>query len=53
MCRTVINVSGDLVVAVLMDQWVGGNATRCDEINAEQERGRIREMTGEDVLTMQ
>lgn len=52
MCRTAINVSGDLVTAKLMDIWVGGKVTHHEEMSAEIMRERIREQTGEDVLTI-
>ena len=53
MCRTAINVSGDLVAAKLMDIWVGSKLTRQEEILAEAERERIRRETGADVITAQ
>jgi len=52
MCRTAINVSGDLVTAKLMDTWVGGTLSHREEEIAEQQRERIRKQTGEDVLTI-
>jgi len=51
MCRTAINVSGDLVTARLMDSWVGSKLSRKEEVLAEAQRERIRKETGEDVLT--
>lgn len=51
MSRTAINVSGDLVTAKLMDIWVGSKTTRKEEVIAELHRERIREATGEDVIT--
>lgn len=51
MSRTAINVSGDLVAAKLMDSWVGSKAGRKQEIIAESKRERIREQTGQDVIT--
>jgi len=53
MSRTAINVSGDLVTAKLMDQWVGGKSTHKEEVLAETQRERIRGETGEDVLTIE
>ena len=52
MCRTAINVSGDLVTAKLMDIWVGSKASHKEEIVAEVERERIRRETGADVITV-
>lgn len=51
MCRTAINVSGDLVTAKLMDQWVGSSLSHHEEQLAEQHQEKIRQQTGEDVLT--
>jgi len=51
MCRTAINVSGDLVAAKLMDIWVGSKVTRKAEVIAEIKREIIRKETGEDVIT--
>lgn len=51
MCRTAINVSGDLVAAKVMDRWVGAKASFNDEIIDEIMHERIRETTGGDVLT--
>lgn len=53
MCRTAINVSGDLVTAKLMDSWVGSSLSHHEEQLAEQQREQIRQRTGEDVLTNQ
>lgn len=51
MSRTAVNVSGDLVAAMLMDRWVGSKLERKEEIREEMRRERIRSETGEDVLT--
>lgn len=51
MCRTAINVSGDLVAAKLMDRWVGAKASLDEELSDEAIQENIRERTGEDVLT--
>ncbi|WP_438958080.1 dicarboxylate/amino acid:cation symporter [Porticoccus sp.] len=51
MCRTAINVSGDLVTAKLMDQWVGGSLSHHAEQLKEQQQEIVRQQTGEDVLT--
>jgi len=52
MTRTAINVSGDLVTSKLMDIWVGSKAGLNKEVKDELHRQRIRDKTGEDVLTM-
>lgn len=51
MCRTAINVSGDLVAAKLMDRWVGAKASFNDEMIGELMHEEIRSETGSDVLT--
>lgn len=51
MSRTAINVSGDLVTAKLMDVWVGGKRSLHTEVRQERELDRIREETGQDVVT--
>ncbi len=51
MCRTAINVSGDLVAAKVMDSWVGSKAGLQDEIVEQALHEGIRKKTGEDVLT--
>jgi Na+/H+-dicarboxylate symporter len=51
MSRTAINVSGDLVAAMLMDRWVGAKASLDDELSDEARYESIRKETGEDVLT--
>lgn len=50
MSRTAINVSGDLVAAMLMDRWVGSSTSFNDEITEEAMYEKIRKETGEDVL---
>lgn len=50
MCRTAINVAGDLVAARLMDEWVGSKAGRKEELRAEAEHEAIRAETGQDVI---
>ncbi|MEX2450362.1 MAG: dicarboxylate/amino acid:cation symporter [Rhodospirillales bacterium] len=50
MCRTVINVSGDVVAAVLMDRWVGSSKSKSAERQAEAEREKLREASGADVI---
>lgn len=51
MSRTAINVSGDLVAAMLMDRWVGSKSSLTAELIDEAILEGIREETGEDVLT--
>lgn len=51
MCRTAINVSGDLVAATVMDRWVGAKASLNDELIDDALHHGIREQTGIDVLT--
>jgi len=53
MCRTAVNVTGDLVTAKLMDKWVGSSSTRKEEVIAEIMHERIRNETGEDVLRIE
>ena len=50
MSRTSINVCGDLVATVLMDRWVGGEATAEEERAADARRESRREAHGADVL---
>ena len=50
MCRTAINVSGDLVASVLMDRWVGGPRTRKAEMATETVLEAKREVSGADVV---
>ena len=51
MCRTAVNVSGDLVAAKLMDRWIGGKQS-VEEQHAQERRDEAqRARTGEDVLT--
>jgi Na+/H+-dicarboxylate symporter len=51
MCRTAINVCGDLVAAQLMDRWVGGKTSARQELRAEARRELERARTGADVIT--
>jgi Na+/H+-dicarboxylate symporter len=50
MCRTAINVAGDLVAALVLDRWVGGKVSAEEQRAAEAERERLRARTGEDVI---
>lgn len=50
MSRTAVNVVGDLVAAVLMDQWIGG-PTPLSEIHAVQtQANQLEDKTGETVF---
>jgi Na+/H+-dicarboxylate symporter len=51
MCRTAINVSGDLVASKVMDHWVGAKASLKEELIEQAMTEEIRKQTGEDVLT--
>lgn len=51
MCRTAINVSGDLVASKVMDRWVGAKASLKEELIEQALTEDIRKETGEDVLT--
>lgn len=50
MCRTAINVCGDLVAACLMDRWVGSSTSYNDELIEQAKYEKVRNETGEDVL---
>lgn len=50
MSRTAINVSGDIVAAVLMDRWVGGPRTVSAEIATQEKMEQRREASGADVI---
>lgn len=50
MCRTTINVTGDITAALVMDRWVGGTHPARLELAAEASRERHRMKTGEDTL---
>jgi Na+/H+-dicarboxylate symporter len=50
MCRTAINVAGDLVACTLMEQWVGGKKTFYREVVEESQRDQYRAETGSDVI---
>jgi Na+/H+-dicarboxylate symporter len=50
MCRTVVNVTGDVVAAVVLDRRVGGETTAEEQRLASIERERERAATGADVL---
>lgn len=50
MCRTVINVAGDLVACKIMDHWVGGEKSTAQQLADERKRERLRQKSGEDVI---
>lgn len=50
MCRTAINVAGDLTACVVMDKWVGGQKTQDEELAAQAAREERRKESGEDVI---
>jgi Na+/H+-dicarboxylate symporter len=51
MCRTAVNVSGDIVTCTLMDRWIGSSKSAQEEVAAQQKREELRKRTGEDVVT--
>lgn len=51
MSRTAINVTGDLVAAKLMDQWIGSEQSLESELAQQEKHETIRHKTGEDVIT--
>lgn len=50
MCRTAINVSGDIVACTLMDKWVGSSKSAQEEFAEQQQREDQRRVTGQVVL---
>lgn len=50
MCRTTINVSGDLVAAMVMNRWVGGPESELTEATEARQLEQRRAVTGEDVI---
>ncbi|MDD3518723.1 MAG: dicarboxylate/amino acid:cation symporter [Chromatiales bacterium] len=50
MCRTTANVTGDLVAALVMERWVGGEEGLVREVVASQKREELRQITGQDVI---
>jgi Na+/H+-dicarboxylate symporter len=51
MSRTALNVTGDLVAAKLMDQWIGGEQSLESELAQQEQHETMRKQTGEDVIT--
>ena len=50
MCRTSVNVSGDIVACTLMDRWIGSSKSAVQEFAEQDEREELRQKTGQDVL---
>jgi Na+/H+-dicarboxylate symporter len=50
MCRTAVNVAGDLVACLVMDKWVGGPSTHEEEERQQQSLQQKRSVTNEDVI---
>jgi Na+/H+-dicarboxylate symporter len=50
MCRTAVNVAGDLVACIVMDHWVGSKKTMEEELTESEKRRRQRLVRGEDVI---
>ena len=50
MCRTAVNVSGDIVACSLMDRWIGSSKSAAEEFAEQREREDVRLKTGQDVL---
>lgn len=50
MCRTAINVAGDLVTCILIDKWVGGSKTAVEEVAQQTAHEIQRQVSGEDVV---
>lgn len=50
MCRTTLNVTGDMVASTVMDRWVGGARPLQMELAAEARREKVRRETGEDII---
>lgn len=50
MCRTSVNVTGDLVTCAVMDKWVGSKKTAMQERFESSKRETQRHLIGEDVI---
>lgn len=50
MCRTAVNVAGDLVACLVMDKWVGGSSTSEEETRQQKDLQKERLLTNEDVI---
>jgi Na+/H+-dicarboxylate symporter len=51
MCRTAVNVSGDIVACTLMDRWIGSSKSAAEEFAEQQQREEQRKETGQDVVS--
>lgn len=50
MCRTAVNVTGDLTASIVMNKWVGGTSSSAAETDLENQLNERRRATGEDVI---
>lgn len=50
MCRTAVNVAGDMVACVVMDKWVGGENSHEEEKHQQLELQKQRNESGEDLM---
>ena len=50
MCRTAVNVAGDMVACVVMDRWVGGESSHAEEARQQYELQQERRESGEDLM---
>lgn len=50
MCRTAVNVSGDVVATVVLDRYVGAETSATEQQAASREREKTRARSGADVL---
>ena len=50
MCRTAVNVAGDLVACLVMDKWAGGSSTSEEETRQQKDLQKERLLTNEDVI---
>ncbi len=50
MCRTAVNVAGDIVACVVMDKWVGGENTLEEEKRKQRAFEKQRKNSDEDVI---
>lgn len=52
MCRTALNVTGDLTACVVMERWVGGERSVQAAHTEQEELDRRRQASGEDVIDL-
>ncbi|MEJ2131700.1 MAG: dicarboxylate/amino acid:cation symporter, partial [Gammaproteobacteria bacterium] len=50
MCRTAVNVAGDLVASYAVDRWAGGPTSAAEELSELAALASVRETTGQDTL---